>query len=177
MCRPVQLRCWQTNRQTHQSDYSTQLAFRCQHIGNIYLLSIEFWPEAVLCGTGGWCPLSSKSGPQRPSGGPHKPTWAFICGDGWGGRPCFRSGHLKPGFHYPSSRPELTGRVAFFDTRQLGPSSRVSKMHPSWRTVNSARQLGPWTRVVETGLYCLLLCKSSSRYCSWLVCSTIFSSI
>ena len=40
---------------------------------------------------------------------------------------------LKPGFHYPSSRAELTARQlkCVFDTRQLGPS----------------------TRVVETGLY------------------------
>ena len=36
---------------------------------------------------------------------------------------------VKPGFHYPSSRPELTG---------------VKKMHPSWRAVNSACELGPW---------------------------------
>jgi len=33
--------------------------------------------------------------------------------------------------------------------RQLG----CQKMHPSSRAVNSARELGPWTRVVETGLY------------------------
>jgi len=39
---------------------------------------------------------------------------------------------VKVGFHYPSSRPEFTGqidgprtRVHFFDTRQLGPSTRV----------------------------------------------------
>ena len=44
---------------------------------------------------------------------------------------------LNVGFHYPSSRPELTG---------------VKKMHPSSRSVNSARELGPWTRVVETDL-------------------------
>jgi len=36
----------------------------------------------------------------------------------------------------------------FFDTRQLGPSTRVSKSAPKF----SGRQLGPWTRVVETGL-------------------------
>ena len=43
---------------------------------------------------------------------------------------------LKVGFHYPSSRAELTARElgCIFDTRQLGPS----------------------TRVVETDLYSLL---------------------
>jgi len=57
--------------------------------------------------------------------------------------------------HGPSSRAELTVQSgAFFDTRQLGPSSRVSKMHPSLRDEFSAREfsareLGPWTRVVE----------------------------
>jgi len=69
---------------------------------------------------------------------------------------------LKPGFHYPSSRPEFTGRVD-------GPWTRVHFLTPvnSGRqlrcqkctrvhgpAVNSARELGPWTRVVETGLYC-----------------------
>jgi len=53
---------------------------------------------------------------------------------------------LKPGFHYPSSRAELTAR-------ELGcifwhPSWRVSKNAPEF----TARELGPWTRVVETGL-------------------------
>ena len=37
-------------------------------------------------------------------------------------------------------------------TRVDGPSWRVSKMYPSWRAVNSARELGKWTLVVETGL-------------------------
>ena len=36
---------------------------------------------------------------------------------------------LKVGFHYPSSRAELTARelgcILFFDTRQLWPSTRV----------------------------------------------------
>ena len=40
---------------------------------------------------------------------------------------------LKPGFHYPSSRPEFTGRVD-------GPSTRVQFLTP----VNSGRQLGWW---------------------------------
>jgi len=51
---------------------------------------------------------------------------------------------------HPSWRPVNSG--AFFDTRQLG----CQKMHPRSRAVNSARELGPWTRVVETGLYTLL---------------------
>jgi len=38
---------------------------------------------------------------------------------------------------------------AFFDTRQLRPSTLVSKNAPEF----TGRQLGPWTRVVETGLY------------------------
>ena len=38
---------------------------------------------------------------------------------------------VKPGFHYPSSRPEFTARVD-------GPSTRVHFLTP----VNSGRQLG-----------------------------------
>jgi len=67
---------------------------------------------------------------------------------------------LKVGFHYPSSRPEFTGRVLgpwtrvhFFDTRQIGPSSRVSKNAPEFTA-----EFGPWTRVVETDLYLRRLC-------------------
>ena len=48
--------------------------------------------------------------------------------------------------HYPSWRSELTG---------------VKKMHPSSRAVNSARELGPWTWVVETGLYILFTLPSA----------------
>ena len=48
--------------------------------------------------------------------------------------------------HWPSWRPVNSG--AFFDTRQLGPSTRVSINAPEF----TGRQLGPWTRVVETGL-------------------------
>jgi len=47
--------------------------------------------------------------------------------------------------------PEFAGRVnsgAFFDTHELGPSWRVSKIAPEL----TGHQLGPWTRVVETGL-------------------------
>jgi len=62
---------------------------------------------------------------------------------------------VKPGFHYPSSRPEFTGRVdgpwtrvsgAFFDTRVDGPSWRVSKN----ATEFTGRQLGSWTRAVNS---------------------------
>ena len=61
---------------------------------------------------------------------------------------------VKVGFHYPSSRAELTARElggAFFDTRQLGPSTRVVETgRPCTRAVytgvrvpvNSARELG-----------------------------------
>ena len=53
---------------------------------------------------------------------------------------------IKPGFHYPSSRAELTARQlgCIFDTRQLRPSTRVSK--------KCNRVQGPSTPVVETGL-------------------------
>jgi len=44
------------------------------------------------------------------------------------------SARLKPGFHYPSWRPELTGG------RQLGPC---------WRVMETGH---PWTQVVESGL-------------------------
>ena len=48
---------------------------------------------------------------------------------------------VKVGFHYPSSRPEFTGRVD-------GPRTRVHFLTP----VNSGRELGSWTQVVETDL-------------------------
>jgi len=76
---------------------------------------------------------------------------------------------LKPIFHYPSWRPgwrpELTGvkkctrvdgpptRVHFLTPVNSGLQLGCQKMHPSSRAVNSARELGPWTRVVETELY------------------------
>jgi len=52
---------------------------------------------------------------------------------------------VKPGFHYPSWRPELTSRVDGWQvsiTRQHGPCwrARVSTSHPSTRAVNS----GSW---------------------------------
>ena len=56
-------------------------------------------------------------------------------------------GHmLKPGFHYPSWRPELTVRVDGWPlsiTRQHGPSTRLVETR--------ARQHGPCWRVMETG--------------------------
>ena len=61
--------------------------------------------------------------------------------------------HLSPvsttRVHGPSSRAEFTAvnSGAFFDTRQLGHQ----KMHSSSRAVNSARELGPWTRAVNSG--------------------------
>ena len=48
---------------------------------------------------------------------------------------------VKPGFHYPSWRPELTARVDGWPV----PSTRLVETR--------ARQHGPCWRVVETGLY------------------------
>jgi len=67
---------------------------------------------------------------------------------------------VKPGFHYPSSRPELTGVKKC--TRVDGPSWRVCRQlgcifwHPSTRAVNSGvikctRVHGPSTRPVNSG--------------------------
>ena len=40
-----------------------------------------------IWGKGGRCPLFKLWPPSGPQWRPHKPTYAFICGDGWGGRP------------------------------------------------------------------------------------------
>jgi len=51
---------------------------------------------------------------------------------------------VKPGFHYPSWRPELTARVDEW------PVSTGARFHwPSWRAVT--RQLGPLIRAVNSG--------------------------
>ena len=42
--------------------------------------------------------------------------------------------------------------VHFLTPVNSGRVDGCQKMHPSWRAVKSARELGPWTRVVETGL-------------------------
>ena len=67
--------------------------------------------------------------------------------------------------HGPSSRAELTARelgCIFWHLSYITPVSTTTtttrvdgcqKMHPSSRAVNSARELGLWTRVVETDLY------------------------
>ena len=63
---------------------------------------------------------------------------------------------VKPGFHYPSWRPELTARVDGWPvsiSRQHGPCWRARVSTSRVDSVNTARQLGPSTRVVETGLY------------------------
>ena len=60
---------------------------------------------------------------------------------------------VKPGFHYPSWRPELTSRV---DGWQV--SITVSHAFPL-----ATRQLVPSTRVVETGNRTLVL----TQYVSW----------
>ena len=54
------------------------------------------------------------------------------------------SGHQLECIHGPSTR------VHFLTPVKLG----CQKMHPSSQAVNSARELRPWTRVVETGLNC-----------------------
>jgi len=60
---------------------------------------------------------------------------------------CYFSVSLKPGFHYPSWRPELTARVDGW------PISITRQHGPCWRVMETVtRQLGPSTRVVETGL-------------------------
>jgi len=54
---------------------------------------------------------------------------------------------LKPGFHYPSWRPELTARVDGW------PVSITRQHGPCWRArVSTSRVDGPSTRVEETGL-------------------------
>jgi len=68
----------------------------------------------------------------------------------------FTSLRVKVGFHYPSSRPENSG--AFFDTRQLGPSTRVVETgRPCTRAVytlistrrdaTQRARCEPWTRL------------------------------
>jgi len=54
---------------------------------------------------------------------------------------------IKPGFHYPSWRPELTALVD-------GWSVSITRQHgPCWRArVSTSPVDGPSTRVVETGL-------------------------
>ena len=54
---------------------------------------------------------------------------------------------IKPGFHYPSWRPEWTARVDGW------PVSITRQHGPCWRArVSTSRVDGPSTRVVETGL-------------------------
>ena len=67
-------------------------------------------------------------------------------------RPCTRP--VYTGVRFPL--PEFTARV-----------DGCQKMHPSSRAVNSAREHGPWTRVVETDLKMLLVCIDCFKY--WLI--------
>jgi len=67
-----------------------------------------------------------------------------------GGPPTFSSEDgLKPGFHYPSSRLELTARVRpstrvhFLTPVNSGSQLGCQKMHPSSRAINSACELRP----------------------------------
>jgi len=63
---------------------------------------------------------------------------SYLTGRRWMG--------FKPGFHYPSWRPELTARVdgwPVFITREHGPC---------WRArVSTSRVDGPLTRAVNSG--------------------------
>ena len=74
---------------------------------------------------------------------------------------------FKPGFHYPSWRPELIGdgfhypstRARVSTSRVDGPSTRLVETHarqhgPCWRVMETGH---PSTRVVETGLWSNLL--------------------
>jgi len=85
---------------------------------------------------------------------------------------------IKPGFHYPSWRSELTARVDGWPVTGFHyPSTRavltVARFHlPSWRATRLVetrarqpvtRQLGPSTRVVETALYAAN--KQTNRQC------------
>ena len=54
-------------------------------------------------------------------------------------------GNCPPSFYVCESRSVSTTRVRV---------DGCQKMHPSSRAVNSARELGPWTRIVETDLQC-----------------------
>ena len=63
---------------------------------------------------------------------------------------------FKPGFHYPSWRPELTARVDGWPvsiTRQHGRAFPLAELKGPCVT----RQLGPSTRVVETGLQAYII--------------------
>jgi len=72
---------------------------------------------------------------------------------------------LKPGFHYPSWRPELTARVdgwpvsislpvntvtrAVLTGARFPPAELTARVDGEWKPVT--RQVGPSTRLVETG--------------------------
>jgi len=71
---------------------------------------------------------------------------------------CFAQWCLKPGFHYPSWRPELTARVDWWPvsiTRQHGPYWRVrvstSGVDGLWRVKTASGNARPSTRPVLTG--------------------------
>ena len=60
---------------------------------------------------------------SRVAATPTPPSSAAVTQPGFDNGICI----VKLGFHYPSSRPEFTARELgyIFDTRQLGPSTRV----------------------------------------------------
>ena len=79
---------------------------------------------------------------------------------------------VKPGFHYPRWRPELTGdrfSLPVITRRARVSTSRVD-VRPVW-PVNSDRYLGPSARVVETGLYCR---DCTNNHCSLVTCCCYF---
>ena len=78
-------------------------------------------------------------------------TLPLLLSSVWEGRDgmvlCF-----KPGFHYPSWRPELTGDrfpLPVNTGRVDGPSTRLVETRAQWKPVT--RQLGPFTRAVNSG--------------------------
>ena len=83
----------------------------------------------------------------------HGPSWRPENSIRW--RPCTRP--VYTGVRFPL--PEFTARV-----------DGCQKMHPSSRAVNSARELGPWTRVVETDLNWLTDYSQLFYAKCWLIC-------
>ena len=79
---------------------------------------------------------------------------------------------VKPGFHYPNSRPEFTGRVDcpwtlvhFLTPVNSGRQLWCQKMHPSSRAVNS----GSGNRALQYNCSCVLVLRPALLSCL-LVC-------
>jgi len=114
----------------------TTIAIQCEMV--IWRYEIEFHHEPIADPTA-WMTLGIAYNRQN--------LFMFDC------RPncyCLMWSRLKPGFHYPSWRPELTARVDGWPvsiTRQHGPCWRA---RVSTSRVDSS-QLGPLTRTVNSG--------------------------